>query len=401
MTNLWVVNHYAGLPDTTPATRTFDLSRQLVRMGHGVTVFACSFNHYSFAEERLKWYQLAASVEVEGVRFVWIRGVHYRHNDLWRLLNMLVYALLVLAIGLWLRPRPDIVIGVTVHPLAPIAAFLLSRLRRARFWLDITDIWPQSLIELGHLPADSVVARAIAWLERFSLRKAEVVISVLPGIADYVQEQGLPDKPTAWIPNGIDARRAQSLDWCEPPDGTAFTLAWAGGFAPAHALDTILEAAAILQTNVGQDVRFVLIGDGPQMDRVKARIRELGLTNVELVGFVPKAQLYSRLCRADGCLVTGRDLPVYRYGISYNKVFDYMLAGRPIIFAVNARNNPVAEAGAGLSVPAENAPALAQAILQLRDLPRQTRQEMGRLAREFVLREFDYGVIAARLAGLF
>lgn len=401
MTSLWIVNHYAGLPETTPATRTFDLGRQLVSMGHHVTVFACSFNHYTFAEERLRWYQLAARAEIEGVRFVWIRGIPYRHNDVWRFLNMLGFALLALAVGLWLRPRPDIIIGVTVHPLAPVAAFLLSRLRRARFWLDITDIWPQSLIELGHLRAESLSARAIAWLERFSLRKAELVLSVLPGIADYVRDQELPHKPTAWIPNGIDARRAPTLDDDEPPDGPTFTLAWAGGFAPAHALDTILEAAAILQTSPEPGVRFVLIGDGPQLEHVKARVRELRLTNVELPGFVPKARLYHRLAEANGFLVTGRNLPVYRYGISYNKVFDYMLAGRPIIFAISARNNPVAEAGAGLSVPAENAPALAQAILQLRAMPRHTRQEMGRLARQFVLREFDYRVIATRLAGLF
>ena len=401
MTNLWIVNHYAGLPDTTPATRTFDLGRQLVRMGHHVTVFACSFNHYSFTEERLKWYQLVARAEIEGVRFVWIRGVHYRKNDVWRLLNMLVFALLALVVGSRLKPRPDIVIGVTVHPLAPVSAFFISRLRGARFWLDITDIWPQSLIELGHLRADSLSAKAIAWLERFSLRKAKVVISVLPGIADYVRDQGLPDKPTAWVPNGIDAQRAPTLDLCEPSDGPTFTLTWAGGFAPAHALDTILEAAAILQAKPEPRIRFTLIGDGPQLERVKKRVGELGLTNVELTGFVPKAQLYQRLAQADGFLVTGRNLPVYRYGISYNKVFDYMLAGRPIIFAVNARNNPVAEAGAGLSVPAENAPALAQAILQLRDLPRSARQEMGQLARQFVLSQFDYSVIAARLAGLF
>ena len=400
--NVWILNHYAGPPSTTPATRTFDLGKQLVGLGHQITVFACSFNHYSLAEEQLKPLQLFRFDELDGVRFVWIKGVPYQRNDLWRFLNMSVYAIVAFLVGLWLGPRPNIIIGVTVHPYAPVSAFLLSKVWQSRFWLDITDIWPQSLIDLRHLREDSLLASIIGKVETFSMRKAELITSVLPNIAQYVHDKGFTDKPTAYIPNGIDGARVSLISPLDIlPDPSKFTVAFAGGFAPAHALEVILDAAAIIQSSRKSHIRFVLIGDGPEMGMVKGKIEDLRLINVHLAGFIPKSRLYAQLAQADGFLVTGRKLSVYRYGMSYNKIFDYLLVGRPVIFAVDSSNSPIAESGAVLEVPAEDPTALAEAIVKIDSMPLGLRQEMGRQAREFVLREFDYAVIAKRLAKLF
>ena len=399
--HLWFINHYAGLPATVPATRPFDLGKQLVKLGHSVTIFACSFNHYTFAEEQLSFLQLFKIEEIEGVRFVWIKGTSYRGNGWRRLLNMLTFAILTLIVGVRLSPKPDLIIGTTVHPFAPITAFFLSGLRRVRFWLDITDIWPQSLIDLGHLSADGFVARLFAILERFSLRRAELITSVLPGIANYVRDIGLVNKRTIWTPNGIDADRLSTLVETAKNGNSCFTAMFAGGFARAHALDVILDAAALIQANGETSVRFVLIGDGPESGFVKSRIELLGLSNVVLPGYVAKQELYDHLAQADVFLCTGRYQSVHRYGISFNKISDYLLVGRPIIFALSSSNDPVAEARAGLSVPAESPRALADAIVELSNTPQHIRQEMGQRGREFALNELNYANIARRLEKLF
>ncbi len=398
---LWFINHYAGLPATVPATRPFDLGKHLVRLGHSVTIFACSFNHYTFAEEQLSFFQLIKIEEIEGVRFVWIKGPSYRGNDWRRLLNMLTFAILTFIVGVRLSPKPDLIIGTTVHPFAPISAFLLSRLRRARFWMDITDVWPQSLIDLGHISAGGFSARLCAQLMRFSLNRAEVVTSVLPNIADYVRDSGLVNKRTIWTPNGIDEGRLATFVETAKNDNSCFTAMFAGGFARQHALDVILDAAALIQANGKTSVRFVLIGDGLEAGFVKSRIEVLGLSNVVLRGFVPKQELYDHLAQADVLLCTGRYQSVHRYGISWNKISDYLLVGRPIIFALSSSNDPVAEAKAGLSVPAENPKALADAIVELSNTPPHIRQEMGQRGREFALSELNYANIARRVEKLF
>jgi len=399
--NIWLVNHYAGLPATVPATRTYDIGKQLVKQGHNVTIFACSFNHYTFAEEQLKARQLYKTKDSEGVRFIWVKGLKYKTNNWRRMLNMLAFSLLTFFAGLRLAPKSDIIIGTTVHPFAPISAFFVSWFRCVRFWLDITDIWPQSLIDLEHLRANSILAKFFTALENFSLRRAQVVASVLPNIVEYIQDKGLGKKPAIWIPNGIDSVRMASIKEASYPDNPDFTAMFAGGFAPAHALDVILEAALYIQNKGYKNIRFVLVGDGQEMETVKSYIKEHNLNNVELPGFIPKQSLYSILSEADAFLVTGRNLPVYRYGISFNKISDYLLVGRPVVFAVNSPYNPVSEAGAGISVPGEDPEALAEAIIQLSELPARDRQEMGKRAQAFAIKNLDYSVIAQRIEEYF
>lgn len=401
--NLLFINHYSGLPATTPATRTYDLAVELAHRGNHVTVFACSLNHYTLKEEHLRFWQLYSSERVDNVRFFWIRGLAYQSNDWRRLVNMIVFSIITLTIGLMMRSKPDVVIGTTVHPFAPLVAWCVAKLRRAIFWYDITDIWPQSLIDLGHISANGLAARLFSSLEKFSMRHADRVVSVLPNIAEYVRDCGLPEKPTAWIPNGISRHRLNDTSIGHTGmehQHDCFVITYAGGFAPAHALDVVIDAAILLQKRHLTNIRIELIGDGPEMSRIRARIEDQRLQNISLIGFLPKQNLYKQLERADGFLVTGRNLSVYRYGISYNKIFDYLLIGRPIIFCVGSANNPIAEAGAGISAPPEDPAALCEAIITLSKMPHDEREMMGRRAREYVKREFDYSILSNKLIGL-
>ncbi len=398
---VWFINHYAGLPETVPATRPYDVARHLVRLGHDITIVACSFNHYTLKEERLRGLRLAGSQYRDGVRILWIRGTPYRGNGLARICNMFSFAILALIVGAGLRGRPDIVIGTTVHSLTPIAAFCLSRLRRARFWLDITDIWPDSLVDLNHVARNGIASRVIRILEHFALRRAEVVTSVIPDIAAYVRDQGFPTKQTVWVPNGIDVSRVASSNGTYVTNNPTFRIMYAGGFAPAHALDVILGAAERIQRIGRADIEFAMVGDGPEMRNVKALIAARKLDNVRLYGFVAKDRLYATLQTADAFVVSARNLSVYRYGISFNKLYDYMLVGRPVVFAVSSLNDPIRDAAAGVSVPGDDPEALAGAVLHLSTLSKSARAEIGKRAREFALLQFDYRKVARRLAKRF
>jgi glycosyltransferase involved in cell wall biosynthesis len=393
--NIWMLNHYAGHPSTVPATRTYDVARHLASAGHSVTIVACAFNHYTFRDEQFRGSGIVRRQRVDGIEIVWIRAPGYQRNGWRRLANMLAYALVATIVGATSRRRPDLVIGTTVHPFAPMAALAVSRLRRARFWVDITDIWPASLVDLGHVRASALSARVFGWCERFTLKRAELVTSVVPNIQAYVRDMGLTT-PTLWTPNGFDPSR-RPVARAAVPRRDEFVVMWAGGFAPAHALEVVLEAARLLSRAGESSVRIILIGDGPDMPKVRAFVAEHRLSNVELPGLMSKPDLYAHLASADCLVVTGRSLPVYRYGIAYNKIPDYMLSGRPIIFAVEAANDPVAEAGAGISIPGEDPEALMSAILEMRDLPRGAREEMGRRGADFADRYFDYAKTARRI----
>src|SRR5438105_810556 len=147
---IWIVNHYADPPDGF-ATRSFDIARRLVERGHPTTVFASNFSHYKFENVRRLGWRLWRSELIEGVTMVWIRTAGYRDNDWRRILSMLSFATLAFLAGLKRAERPAFVIGVTVHPLAALAGYYLARVKKAGFVVEVTDLWPETLVQFGRI----------------------------------------------------------------------------------------------------------------------------------------------------------------------------------------------------------------------------------------------------------
>src|ERR1035437_9463471 len=200
---VWIVNHYADAPDRPAGTRHFDLSRQLVARGQKITIFASAFSHGTGQDVRLTGWQLFRTEWFDGVQFVWLRTFPYRGNTWRRRVNMLSY----LATFLVVQTRfanPDVVIGVTVQPFAALGAWLVARRRRARFIFEIGDLWPQTLVDLGAMREGSLGEILLRSIEAFLLRHASVVISLLPGVRDYLRERGLPADHVVYVPNGVD-----------------------------------------------------------------------------------------------------------------------------------------------------------------------------------------------------
>ena len=140
----------------------------------------------------------------------------------------------------------------------------------------------------------------------------------------------------------------------------------------------------------------MLVGDGHEKQRLARRVADEGLTNVSLLPPIPKAQIPPFLAAIDIAYIGWQRVPIYRFGIAPNKLMDYMMARRPVLHAVEAGNDPVAEAGAGLTVPPESAAAVAEGLLELAAAPADERRAMGERGRAFVLANHTYPVLARR-----
>ena len=358
---IWIVNHYAD-PPTGMATRTYDIGRRWVQAGHPTTVFVSNFSHYTFSYLRpMKAFRWWLEEDVDGVRMVWIQATRYRRNDLWRVVNMASFSLLALLAGAVRRERPQVVIGVSVHPLAALSGYYLARLKGARFLFEVTDLWPQSLVDLGQLRADSPVTRWMRRLERFLYRKAERIVMLWRDTGDYVESLGVPATKIIWIPHGVELERYRDL---EPYDGAPrppFRVVYMGGFVKSMSLETILDAAQILQEKGVKDIEFELVGAGTYREQLMQRARALNLRNLSFPPAVPKKEIARVMSRADAFIYGLHDLPLYRYGMSLNKLSDYLAGGRPIIYYGRSSYDPVSAAGAGFTVPPGDPAAVADA----------------------------------------
>jgi glycosyltransferase involved in cell wall biosynthesis len=393
--NIWTFNHYAESP-AGAATRTFDLSRGLVRRGHRVTIFACSYSHYRLREEHFtEAIGVVKAEEKQGVCFVWLRGVPYRSNDWRRIANFVVYGVEGLVSAIGRRPKPDVVIGSSVHPIAGLSALAVARLLQRPFFLEVPDIWPQVLIEFGRIQPNSLLARSLEWIERLLAHAANRILVLWRDADEYGRRLGLEAQKLVWMPHVIDARLYEGIaTYADHPP--PFTVMYLGSLVESMALDTVLEAARILQANGRTHIRLVLVGGGSERARLARLIDDYALANVELREPVPKTNVPNVLATADCFLCSTKKLPVYRYGLSMSKTYEYMMAARPILFAVESTYNPVAEAEAGISVAAEDPAALAAAIERVIGLPFTEREAMGRRGRDWVVRHHDVDAIVER-----
>lgn len=396
--HVWILNHYAE-SSAGVALRTFELSRELVRRGYAVTVFASSFSHYRLREEHLhQWWRLWKSEDVAGVRFVWLRGNRYSANNWRRVCNMLLYGILAFFRGLLLRPSPRVIIGCSVHPCAALVGVVLARLLGARFVVEVPDLWPQVLVDFGKLSPNGLVARVLYRIERFLYIEADSIIMLWRNTQGYLQSRGLSVEKVVWIPHVVDAS-AHPPDPSRPADGR-FVVMFLGSFVQSMVLDIVLDAARLLQDQGRHDIHFVLIGEGVEKRRIVQRAEQLGLSNLEIRPGIPKAQVPTTLREADCFLCTFKNSPVYKYGVSMNKVCDYLMAGRPVVFCGGSAYDPVAESGAGQTTPGEDPAALAGAVEALRRTPAREREEMSRRGRDFVLQHHGLGVLTDRLEAI-
>lgn len=398
MKNVWILNHYAQEPGGAGGTRHFHLAEHLTAYGWQATVIAASVEHQT-GQQRLVVGEKRRCDYFMGVPFLWLRTPGYHGNGGGRVLNMVAYTWAVLQRDSTAELiKPDAIIGSSVHPLAAFAGALLARRFKVPFVFEVRDLWPQTLIDMGRLKKSSLTTWALRKLELWLYRQAVKTIVLLPHAWEYIVPLGIEQERVVWIPNGVDLSLFPSPAPATPTD--TFTLMYFGSFGHANGLDNVLQAMNLLQHMQGAEhIRLRLIGEGPMKPSLVEQARQLGLHNVSFESPIPKNQIPALAAQADAFVIAVLNLPgLYRYGISMNKLFDYMAAMRPVIIASDAGNNPVADAHAGITARPDQPQALANAILQMVKLPAEDRQRMGSAGREYVERNHSVDLLAKRLA---
>jgi glycosyltransferase involved in cell wall biosynthesis len=402
---LWIVKQNAISPDQAGGTRQFDLARELARRGWQVVLWASSFSYLEHRDVKLASGESWKIEEFDGVRIVWLKSYPYERNNWKRILNMLDFAGRLYRRGRTIRkrireiPPPQAVIAFSVPLLAPLAAYFVAKSYRAKFFMEVGDLWPQTLIDMGVLGERHPLTVILRALEKFLYRRSQRVIVSLPRAGEYLENLGIESRKIVYIPNGVDLRRFADVSAetiARPPDGP-FTAMYLGAHGPANALDTLLAAAKILQQTGDRTIRLVLIGDGQEKPRLQKLAQTWRLENVEFRDPIPQERVPRALAEADVLIFHLKRANVFRYGISSNKLFDYMASGRPVISAVEPSNNPVKEARCGLTIPPQEPKALAEAILRLSNMSKEERAAMGRRGRAYVEKHHSIPVLADKL----
>lgn len=365
-----ILNHHATAPDTGGGGRHYELGRYLSENGHKVTVIASSYDNgkmkYCFPDE------VATRKFNDNFEFVRLKTKPPYRNTITRFINYMDYASKASRWDGFEEP-PEVVIASSVHPLAWIAGHRISKKYGARFIVEVRDLWPLSMYEDFTGLTRKLVFAYFEALERKYYNLADAIVTTAPYAYEYMEEKFNIDRGKVFhIPHGIDieefdrnASRDESI-----LDGKLrevlndyFCVTYTGSLSRSEGLSTFVQAAKYLKGM--EKIKLVIIGSGSERAVLEEIIQNEDLDNVVMIENQPKSHI-PLILKKSGILFCGlMERKVFRYGISKNKFYDYMAAGKPVIFAANVRDSLIDKAQAGITVKPHDPEKLAEAIRYL------------------------------------
>ena len=396
--NILMVSHYAGAPQYGMEFRSYYMARQWVRMGHRVTIVAASFSHLRQRQPH------PGQETLEGIDYRWLPTRTYEGNGMARVLSMFQFVSRVFRqSGALAALHPDIVIASSVYTFDIYPCRHIAKRCRARLVYEVHDLWPLSPMIIGGYSR----LHPFIWLlqrgEDYAYRHCDMVVAIPDKSFPHMERHGLTRDRFCCIPNGFVSEEwlpANTLPIPEPHDTLLQQLkaqgntiiGFAGGHTQSTAMHVLIEAARLLQHRRG--LAFVLVGQGPQKAELQSLAQRYGLAAVHFLPPIDKKAIPQLLDRFDICYAGGVHSILHRYGTSFNKITDYMMAGKPIVNSVDEPGSLIERVGCGLQVEAENAPKVAEAIARLADMPPAELTAMGQKGRQYALQHLDYATLA-------
>jgi len=305
--------------------------------------------------------------------------------------------------------RPDIVIPSCAHIFSYLSARSIAKRFKTKLIFEVRDLWPLSLIELAGLSRLHPLVLFMSCIEKSAYKKSDAVVSVLPNAVDYMASKGLDRQKFNYIPNGVNAEEWKTSDQLLNGAFKAvidfvkakgkFIVVYSGAHGFPNALDQVLDLKNVLQE---QDApyHFIFIGDGNRKRYLEERAQKEKSHFVSFFPRVPKRKILPVILQADACFIGWQKKNIYRFGISPNKIGDYFMAGKPVVHAVEASNDPVAEVGAGITVEPYNPVQLDHAIRQLIAMGSEERNRIGESGKKYALENLEWSILGKRYADL-
>jgi len=306
-------------------------------------------------------------------------------------------------------PKPDILIPSCVHIFAYPAAKKLAAIFGSKVIFEVRDIWPLSLVELAGVSPWHPLILWMSSIEKKAYREADAVVSLVPNAVEYMGKKGLSPEKYHYIPNGVNLEEWDPPFEPLPEEHQAvfnkyrgmgkMIVVYAGAHGPPNALDQVLDLKGVLK-NREAPYHFIFIGSGVAKDSLMERAQKEAIDFVSFLPRITKKSVISAILQADVCFMSLKNSPIFRFGISPNKLGDYLVAGRPILYAVNASNNPVEEAESGISIEPYNVRQLDDALRKFQEMSESERKEMGQRGRAYAVENLEWTLLGKKYAAL-
>lgn len=376
------------------------MAREWKKAGHNVLIVAASNAHVrsiQFNSSETFEYK-----KIEEIDYLIVKTPAYSGNGVARIKNMFSFVS-----KLYFNPfeiirnfKPDTVIASSTYPLDIFPATKIAKLAKAKLVFEVHDLWPLSPMELGGYSKWHPFIMIMQMAENYAYKNADKVVSMLPKALEHMKVHGLSAEKFEYIPNGIIVEEwdkskilpSEHLNAIQTEkENNRQIIAYAGSHGIANALDSLIYAMEKLQD---KPVTLFLIGGGPEKENLIQLVKSKKIQNVKFLLSLNKNLIPALLDKMDILYIGLQNQSLFRFGISPNKLIDYLMAGKPIIQAINAGNDIVAEANCGISVEPENNEKISEAIIKILNMSENEKLVLGQNGNKYCLANHDYKILA-------
>lgn len=393
--SILIINHYSGNEIVGMEYRHKILSGYLAS-DYNVSIISSTFSHlFSSPPDSGK------EVYDNNVNQYWVKVPKYNGNGLMRLINMILFTIKVSFNSLrGLYGQPDVVICSTPHPFIVINLVIFRTFFKSKTIFEVRDIWPLMLHEMNQISKFHPLSLIFSILESVGYRFSDAVVSLWSNAKKYTLSKGVKVSNYFFIPNGIDTQEDRIVMESEPTKlvkslkaSGYFVIGYGGSHGLANPMDQVIEAAFLSKQN-RKKFAWVMVGDGPNKTESINKTKNLDLDNIFWLDPVSKEKIMGFYSSLDVCFIGLKKLPLFKYGPTPNKLMDYMLASKPIIFSIDSPYNPVRDAKAGLYADPDSGESLYNAAIEISELSQEKRIQMGANGRKYADNNLSYKAIA-------
>ncbi|PID82514.1 MAG: glycosyltransferase WbuB [Clostridiales bacterium] len=379
------------------------MAKEWVKLGYEVRIIAADFSHLRRINPQIN--KDFEEEMIDGIHYHWVHTIKYDGNGIKRALTMFQFVckLMFHAKKIARKFKPDVVITSSTYPLDTYAGQRISKFSNSKLIHEVHDMWPITPIEIGGMSEKNPFIVILQKAEISFCKNSDYVVSLLPFAKNYLIEKGMEKDKFIHVSNGVSKDEwAESLKIQseklkiikELKDRVDLLICFFGSHTKSYSLDYIIKAVKKFE-NVG----LLFVGNGIY----KKELMEMSEdnNNIRFIDPIPKKSIPDLLKYVDVTYIGAVNNTMFRFGISMNKLFDSMMGGKPILYAVNAPNNYIESYCCGISVEAENVKALEAGIEEFLNMSEEDRLKLGNNGKNAIKENFTYESLAYKFSKIF
>ncbi len=401
---VWIINDYAGSPSHGMTYRHYYIAKELQKKSINPIIISASYSHFLNNFPPIKEHQSYLHEMVDRVEYLWLKVLKYKDSrDKKRVLKWFQFTFKLFSLPKGLT-KPDVILCSGSAPMLILPSYYLAKKHRAKLIFEIRDIWPLTLMNFKGYSKYNPLMYIMQKCVNFGFRHADHITSVLPNTDNYIKEQGINNFKFTYLPNGIFLEELQNpsplnQETASQVPKDKFIIGYTGAMGMGDGLDLLIDVA--LELKASSKIHFVFVGKGSEKERLKERVKSLELNNVTIIDAIPKKEVQNMLALFDVCYIGWEDKSIYKYGISANKIFDYMYSAKPIIHLFSGEGDLISKAQCGISINKHKSSLITKAILELYHSPKERLKAMGIRGKSFVLEHHTYSKITDKFIDIF